>query len=127
FPPPWFLLQLFLLTEDQLDRMAHYYHQSTPNHYTYKYPVTMGWDPDFLEKPKSREEGGEGEFRLNDLERLQIKMRKFAKFIGMRGAETPMWEAERQIQVLVCRVKSVTQEEEEMRERKHFGMSRICK
>ncbi|EME43932.1 hypothetical protein DOTSEDRAFT_34486 [Dothistroma septosporum NZE10] len=46
FPPT--LMAFHLLTEDQLDSIAHYYHQSTPGPFTNNYPVSMNWDKEYL-------------------------------------------------------------------------------
>lgn len=43
---PKTLMAFHLLTEDELDSIAHYYHQSTPGVYTRQYPANMNWDPD---------------------------------------------------------------------------------
>jgi hypothetical protein len=40
-----------LLTEEELDSIAHYYHQSTPGPWSNHYPASMNWDKDFLAKP----------------------------------------------------------------------------
>ncbi|KAF4550416.1 Hypothetical protein D9617_17g046840 [Elsinoe fawcettii] len=40
---PQTLLGYHLLTEDQLDRLAHHYHQSTPGIYTNEYPMPVLW------------------------------------------------------------------------------------
>ena len=45
------LMAFHLLTEDQLDAIAHYYHQSTPGPWSNHYPASMNWDKDFLAKP----------------------------------------------------------------------------
>ncbi|KAI7087836.1 hypothetical protein KC352_g40720, partial [Hortaea werneckii] len=47
---PKTLMAFHLLTEDQLDSIAHYYHQSTPGPWTHHYPAQMNWDKDFLAK-----------------------------------------------------------------------------
>ncbi len=94
FPPT--MLSLFLLTEDQLDALAHYYSQVISSEFTHAYPTTMRWDHDFLSQDLTLPEN----CRLSDLERLQIKMRLFARFIGMRGAETPLWQYEREVEIL---------------------------
>jgi hypothetical protein len=39
-----------LLTEEELDSIAHYYHQSTPGPWSNHYPASMNWDKDFLAK-----------------------------------------------------------------------------
>ncbi|KAF2270628.1 hypothetical protein CC78DRAFT_137792 [Lojkania enalia] len=108
---PSTMLQFFLLTEDQLDAMAHYYEQSTPGPNTYDYPQTMDWNKPFLSRPKEDQKAEEG-CGFSDFERLRIKMRIFARFIGMSGAETPRWEYERQIEILKNRInKSIEAEE----------------
>jgi len=105
-PPPQFpstMLELFLLTEDQLDTMAQFYSQHTPSAFMHSYPQTMEWNRPFLAK----EEDGtplDEKCRLSDCERLRVKMRMFARFIGMRGAETPQWEYERQIEILEAKI-----------------------
>lgn len=45
---PRTLLAYHLLTEEQLDSIAHYYHQSTPSVFTHEYPACMNWDKDFF-------------------------------------------------------------------------------
>jgi hypothetical protein len=109
FPPT--MLSLFTLTEAQLDSMASYYSQShTPTELTYKYPQTMDWNKPFL----AADPGLPEDCKLSELERLKVKMRMFARFIGMRGAETPQWEYERQIEILGNKIgRSVREEEEE--------------
>ena len=81
---PSIMLDLFLLTESQLDALAHYYSQVTPDDLTYRYPQTMKWDQPFFDKNPALPEN----CRLSNLERLKIKTRMLARFIGMRGAET---------------------------------------
>jgi hypothetical protein len=102
------MLELFLLTEDQLDAMARYYSQSTPSALTHCYPQTMDWDNPFLAKDESIPAA----CRLSDHERLKVKMRMFAKFIGLR-AEIPSWEHERQVEILKANVHRSIEEEEE--------------
>lgn len=48
---PRTLMAFHLLTEDELDSIAHYYHQSTPGPWSHHYPANMNWDKDFLAKP----------------------------------------------------------------------------
>ncbi|KAA8616682.1 hypothetical protein PtrSN002B_006608 [Pyrenophora tritici-repentis] len=103
------MLSLFLLTEPQLDALAAYYSQSHISALTYQYPATMNWQQPFLEKGENLAE----DCKLDDLERLKVKMRMFARFIGMRGAETPEWEYERQIEILGNKVKRSVRGEEE--------------
>lgn len=115
FPP--MMLNLFLLTEAQLDQLAHFYSQSTPDVFTNQYPQTMDWSKSFLEINKSLPEN----CRLNELERVKVKMRMFARFIGMRGAETPSWEYERQVEILGNKVARSVQEEEMSLRKVYFG------
>ncbi|KAK3048538.1 hypothetical protein LTS18_012929 [Coniosporium uncinatum] len=144
---PKTILQFWTLTEDQLDDLAAYYHQSEVGKYTNAYPVSIHWptewfadrraDERFREeewmyravveaKNKGVEEGkcekavpsqttdeagrpgslkrkrcaeeevdGADCLVLRKIERLAVKRRKFGKFIGLRGCETPALEAER--------------------------------
>lgn len=104
------MLDLFLLTEAQLDALAQYYSQTTPSTLTHQYPQTMNWDLPFLDCDPALPAG----CRLSELERLKVKMRMFARFIGMKGAETPRWEYEKQVEILRRKIeRSVVEEEEE--------------
>jgi hypothetical protein len=47
---PQTLLNYHMLTEDQLDSIASYYHQSTPSIWTHQYPACMNWDKEMLAK-----------------------------------------------------------------------------
>lgn len=53
---PKTLIAFHLLTEDELDSIAHYYHQSTPGPWSNHYPAPMNWDKDFLARRSSEEE-----------------------------------------------------------------------
>lgn len=120
-PPPHFpstMLQLFLLTEDQLDSMAHYYSQITPTCFTHMYPQTMNWNKPLLAKCERSEPEN---LRLSDYERLKIKMRMFARFIGMKGAETPGWEHERQIEVIKAKIDRCIEDEEDLEKKWYRG------
>ncbi|KAK5113074.1 hypothetical protein LTR62_003653 [Meristemomyces frigidus] len=48
---PATLMAFHLLTEDELDSIAHHYHQSTPGPWSNHYPAQMNWDKEFLAKP----------------------------------------------------------------------------
>lgn len=52
---PKTIMAFHLMTEDELDSMAHYYHQSTPGQWTNKYPAPMNWDKEFLARPELKE------------------------------------------------------------------------
>ena len=86
---PKMALHFWLLTEDQLDSIAHYYHQSTPNEYTNRYPTAMGWDKAFFARLVN-----------NPAKRVEIKRRKFGKFIGIKGCETPTEEIALKLRLL---------------------------
>jgi hypothetical protein len=97
-PPPDFpstLLNFFLLTERQLDAMAVYYSQcGPPTAETYMYPSVMNWNRPLLSN--SLPEG----YQLSACDRLKVKMRMFAGFIGMSGAEMPMWENQKELELV---------------------------
>lgn len=61
---PTTLLNFWLLTDEQLEEIAHFYHQRTPCQWTRHYPCPITW--------------GEG---LT----IEEKRRKIGKFIGLRG------------------------------------------
>lgn len=114
---PSTMLQLFLLTEGQLDRIARFYSQSTPNALTYEYPQLMDWSLPFLCKDPSLPDN----CKLNEQERLKVKMRMFARFIGMQGAETPIWEYERQVEILQNKIAKTVAEEEKKLSKVYHG------
>lgn len=64
------MLQFWLLTNEQLEDMAGFYHQRTPNCLRMQYPCPISWDSNLP---------------------LEEKRRKIGKFIGLRGCETPVW------------------------------------
>ena len=105
------MLDLFLLTEAQLDAIAAYYSQTHSTDLTNQYPQTMNWQQPFLDASDTLPEN----CKLGELERLKIKMRMFARFIGMRGADTPRWEYDRQIEILRNKIqRRITDEEEKV-------------
>ena len=125
-PPSTFpstMLHLFLLTEKDLDLMAEYYSQTNPNptptSLTFAYPSTMDWNRELLQVDPTLP----ANCQLSDEERLKIKMRMFARFIGMRGAETPRWEYERGVEILANRIEHRVrgEEQEEMRRKIFMG------
>ncbi len=67
FPPT--LLNFWLLTDEQCDEIAHFYHQRTPSIYTRHYPCPIEW----------RTEAS-----------LEEKRRRIGRFIGLRGCESPL-------------------------------------
>ena len=66
---PRSMLQFLLLTDDQLESLASFYHQRTPSELHYCYPCPISWPRNGLT--------------------VEDKRRKFGKFIGLRGCETP--------------------------------------
>ncbi|KAH9902264.1 hypothetical protein F4778DRAFT_117086 [Xylariomycetidae sp. FL2044] len=66
---PRTLLHFYLLTDDQLEELAHFYHQRTPCHLTRFYPCPITWSSDLP---------------------LHVKRRKIGRFIGLRGCESPV-------------------------------------
>ncbi|KAM7185455.1 hypothetical protein V8F33_012404 [Rhypophila sp. PSN 637] len=66
---PQTLLHFWLLTSDQLDALAAFYHQSPPCEWTAHYPCPIVYHPGLS---------------------LEEKRRKIGKFIGLRGCETPV-------------------------------------
>lgn len=59
--------------------------------------------------------------KLSELERVKIKMRTFARFIGMDGADTPVWEYERQVEILRNKVARNVEEEEKSSRKLYRG------
>ncbi|KAK9789688.1 putative Beta-xylosidase [Seiridium cardinale] len=66
---PSTLLNFWLLTDSELESLAHFYHQRTPSRWTFHYPCPVSWDPSLG---------------------LEEKRRRIGKFIGLRGCETPV-------------------------------------
>lgn len=70
---PKTLMAFHLLTEDELDSIAHYYHQSTPGPWSLHYPAHMNWDKDFLSKPKQLPSSKRHSRRLSQEEKLWLE------------------------------------------------------
>ncbi|KAI1105216.1 hypothetical protein F4804DRAFT_304703 [Jackrogersella minutella] len=66
---PGTLLNFWLLTDAQLEELAHFYHQRTPCRWTFHYPCPIAWAA-----------------RMP----LEEKRRRIGRFIGLRGCETPI-------------------------------------
>jgi hypothetical protein len=94
---PGTLLQYWLLTERQLDDLAHFYDQSTPNAYTQAYPCPIPWLPR-RRKGESREvdPGDENSMRLAS-RRLEMKRRRWGRFMGLRGCDTPVLDVDSEV------------------------------
>jgi hypothetical protein len=65
---PKTLLAFHLLTEDELDSIAHHYHQSTPGPWTQHYPALMNWDKDFLARNTDSKGKGKGKASAADVD-----------------------------------------------------------
>ncbi|MCJ1243085.1 hypothetical protein MMC30_000282 [Trapelia coarctata] len=114
---PATLLHYHLLTEAQLDELAHYYHQRTPSGFSLLYPepVIGRWfarntsaastssttnsnsnqnadnEMDILAHfGLTRDSTGEEEARAG----IEEKRRRFGRFVGLRGCESPTAEGE---------------------------------
>lgn len=66
---PTTVLNFWLLTDEQLESLAHFYHQRTPSPWTSQYPCPIEWHSNLT---------------------LEEKRRKIGKFIGLRGCESPI-------------------------------------
>jgi hypothetical protein len=91
---PSTLLNFWLLTSEQCDELAHFYHQRTPSVYTTHYPCPVVWRPDAT---------------------LEEKRRRIGRFIGLRGCESPVRVfTEEEIQRRVQEERERAMEEERM-------------
>ncbi|OAP59803.1 hypothetical protein AYL99_04805 [Fonsecaea erecta] len=83
---PTSLLQYHLLTHEQLDSLARWYHQVTPPvEETFQYPA---WIPAWTSLHRPREHTSTNtaaEVRVD----LDTKRRRWGRFIGLRGCESP--------------------------------------
>ncbi|KAI1082865.1 hypothetical protein F5B20DRAFT_487629 [Whalleya microplaca] len=93
---PGTLLNFWLLTDAQLEEMAHFYHQRTPCQYTFHYPCPITWSSDMP---------------------LEEKRRKIGRFIGLRGCESPV-RVRSSDEILEDARRARVAEEEEMWRRK---------
>ena len=101
---PKTLLQYHLLTEQQLDDLAHFYHQRTPGWYSMGYPmpvVDRWWAPAERELEEGEidemEEvrlllGMMTEERSDKVAGIEEKRRRFGRFLGLRNCESSVGE-----------------------------------
>ncbi|CAK7266301.1 hypothetical protein SEPCBS57363_002021 [Sporothrix epigloea] len=68
---PLTIFQYWLLNDEQLNALASFYHQRTPHPLKQLYPCPVLWPRRGLT--------------------LEDKRRKFGRFIGLRGCESPLW------------------------------------
>lgn len=66
---PKTVLNFWLLTSDELDELAHFYHQRTPSGWSSHYPCPVTWGSNLT---------------------LEEKRRKIGRFIGLKGCESPV-------------------------------------
>ncbi|KAL8972194.1 MAG: hypothetical protein Q9183_000677 [Haloplaca sp. 2 TL-2023] len=84
---PTTLLHYHLLTSEQLDDLAHHYHQRTPSEYSlfYPLPVVGRWSvPPSGSAQQQQQQEGTREVGIED------KRRRFGRFVGLRGCESPV-------------------------------------
>lgn len=91
---PSTVLSFWLLTSDQLDELAHFYHQRTPSLLSAHYPCPVIWGRNLT---------------------LEEKRRKIGRFIGLGGCESPVKTDE---EILAEVRRKWGQEEEETWDRK---------
>jgi hypothetical protein len=78
---PTSILQYHLLTHEQLDELARFYHQVIPPvRETFRYPVRI---PAWVSV--NEEEDAERAVEVD----LETKRRRWGRFVGLRGCETP--------------------------------------
>ncbi|KAI1779984.1 hypothetical protein F4818DRAFT_160902 [Hypoxylon cercidicola] len=88
---PGTLLNFWLLTDAELEALAHFYHQRTPCRWTFHYPCPIAWASDMP---------------------LEEKRRRIGRFIGLRGCETPIRvRSEQELQEEARRARAVDDEE----------------
>ncbi|RBR24828.1 uncharacterized protein FIESC28_02396 [Fusarium coffeatum] len=96
---PTTVLNFWLLTDEQLESLAQFYHQRTPSPWTNQYPCPVTWRSDLP---------------------LEEKRRKMGKFIGLRGCESPiLLKTEEEILAEARRARLAA--EEDLWRRKHFS------
>lgn len=66
---PTTVLKFWLLTDDELEDLAFFYHQKFPCPWTTQYPCPIVWNSELP---------------------LEEKRRKMGRFIGLRGCESPI-------------------------------------
>ncbi|EXJ54914.1 uncharacterized protein A1O5_12825 [Cladophialophora psammophila CBS 110553] len=87
---PTSLLQYHLLTHEQLDSLARWYHQVTPPvEETFQYPA---WIPAWTSLPRNRQQNPNTAADQKNVD-LETKRRRWGRFIGLRGCESPTDES----------------------------------
>lgn len=113
---PRTVLKYWLLTEDEIDSIAHFYHQTDrSNEWFNQYPGQMNWDNQWLRRPDGTESPRELKQLPTNEERLSMKRRRVGKFIGLRGCQTPNYEVTKRFDWLEGRLeRSIEREREEL-------------
>ncbi|KAI4217159.1 MAG: hypothetical protein LQ351_000468 [Letrouitia transgressa] len=97
FPPT--ILHYHLLTEAELNELAHFYHQSTPTAHSVCYPMSVvhRWkvpDPPDTPTPIAIDTT-QTPAPTQAQAGIEAKRRRFGRFLGLRGCESPgMWREE---------------------------------
>ncbi|KAI0022217.1 hypothetical protein F4780DRAFT_207686 [Xylariomycetidae sp. FL0641] len=94
---PGTLLGFWLLTDAQLEELAHFYHQRTPCRWTFHYPCPITWSSALS---------------------LEEKRRKIGRFIGLRGCESPLLRLRSEEEIMEEARRARLAEEDEMWRRK---------
>ncbi|KAI1322204.1 hypothetical protein F5Y16DRAFT_387170 [Xylariaceae sp. FL0255] len=102
------LLNFWLLTDSELEDLAHFYHQRTPSRYTFHYPCPI--NVSFLLLPLKLLQWS------SDMP-LEEKRRKIGRFIGLRGCESPI-RIRTEAEILEDARRARIAEEDEMWKRK---------
>ncbi|KAI4103437.1 MAG: hypothetical protein L6R37_003792 [Teloschistes peruensis] len=77
---PTTILAYHLLTEQQLDELAHWYHQRTPGEWSFYYPLPV------VDRWWISSTRGDGNGRPG----IEDKRRRFGRFVGLGGCESPV-------------------------------------
>ena len=131
YPHPDFpktMLHYHLLTDSQLDDLAHFYHQRTPSWYSMGYPmpvVTRWWAPGNQELEEGEIDemedvrqilGGMDENRSDKVAGTEEKRRRFGRFLGLRHCESSVGEGNMRIEMEEWLAGMLTQREHRDRE-----------
>lgn len=91
---PRSLLQYHLLTHDQLDRLAQHYHQTlNGGRERWDYPCPIGWGKVWCGPVRSESLHDSSLVEKKHLVDLATKRRRWGRFIGLRGCESPVNES----------------------------------
>jgi hypothetical protein len=101
---PRTLLAFWLLTDAELDSLAHFYHQRTPCVWTLQYPCPVSWPPGLS---------------------IEEKRRKLGRFIGLRGCETPVVVTGEELREGVVEMMERSEEEIVERARREAGADEV--